>query len=472
MRAVIGLEFHIQLNTQSKAFSPETSSTGRPNMAVHPVSRGVPGAMPFLNAAMVEKGLRMALYCHSEITSVLEFDRKHYFYPDLPKGYQITQYRRPLAREGFLPVLAHGYEMPLNIGIQEMHLEEDSAKTTDRKQDILIDLNRAGIPLLELVTKAEIHEPEKASHTLQFVQKLVRYLDISDGNMENGSLRCDANISIRDEQGNSSPRLEVKNLNSAAALKMALKYEQKRLHKAWNSEQTIKAETRFYDDHRKETISGREKETAGEYRYLPEWDLLPVKIEKTMLDRVKNNLPPKIEESFHNLCNQYQLAVKTALMISEDLTSLRIFQNAVNRRYSPKRIANWLTNIIRNLPLRFENPKAAGITIGELAGMVDAKQISEKAAREILPELIAHPKGNIEEFIRQKELFLQKNSKYLINLVEKIIQSSPKEVEKYRSGKKSVLGYFMGEAMKRSGGTIDPQQAKELIEQKLNKNEH
>lgn len=469
MKTVIGLEFHIQLNTRSKAFSPERAAIAdaTPNTKVHPISRGVPGTLPVCNKAMPEKGIRLALSCQSKLADTLEFDRKHYFYPDLPKGYQITQHRKPLATGGRLAVLAHGYDTPVEIKIREMHLEEDSAKTLNTDHQILIDLNRAGIPLLELVTEPDIHNVEFAVSTLRYLQNLVRYLDISDGKMEDGSLRCDANISVIDSHGNSTPQLEVKNINSATALKHALTFEKNRLEESLRQGKVISSETRFYDDTHKKTISGRLKESSVEYRYLPEWDLQLVTINSDLIDPVRNAIPEPMEDIFNRIRKEHGLQAETARLLCEDQTIVTIFDTAITQSKTPAQVAKWLTGPLRHITFLPEKAEKYGKQIGELARLTEQNKITENKARELLPELFRNPDKTASQLAEEKNLFLEENPHFLINLVDEILNNSPQEVEKYKKSKKSMIDFFMGKVMKSSGGKVDPGQAKALIEERL-----
>lgn len=467
MRTIIGLEFHIRLSARMKAFSPELlpAADALPNSNVHPISQGAPGTLPVCNREMVLKGLRMALACQADIAESLEFDRKHYFYPDLPKGYQITQHRKPLATAGRIRCYNHGGQSFI-IELEEMHLEEDSARSIRHAQQRLIDLNRAGAPLLELVSKARITSPQQAADMLLSVQRLVRYLGISDGKMEDGSLRCDANISVMN--GNkSTPRMEVKNMNSVAALKHALAYEQKRLSQALEQKTALRSETRFYQEAEKETIHGRFKEDAAAYRYLPEWDLPPVKIDDKILSEAQAMLPKPMEKLMDVFVQTYGLRPEVALLLFERRKVPMLFMAVARSSKNPVRAANWLNGILKNDSFEDKSLEESAQKISALIDFAEQGRISESSARSVLAEWIHSKQLNLEEFVKKKDLLIEDDSGYLTNLVQQILDDSPAEVKRYRTGKKALIGFFMGRLMKTSGGKAEPEKAKELLKKKL-----
>lgn len=470
MNTIIGMEFHIRLNTRTKAFSDVAIAAfdDPPNTAVDAVTAGEPGSLPVVNKSMVDKGLMLALACNANIADTLEFDRKHYFYPDLPKGYQITQHRKPLATGGALLVMnADGImtELPL----LQLHLEEDSAKTVITEDNLYLDLNRAGNPLLEMVTAAEIRNAAMAVDTFHAVQNLVRYLLISDARPEEGSFRCDANISVADNQGISSARVEIKNINSTAALKSALEYEENRLKYAVEAGISGRDETRCWDEKAKQTVHERYKESEIQYRYLPEWDLPPVSLGKEYTAKLAKELPEHPAAVFKELVSKYGISIETATVVS----NRRLFADIVRNIQEPEKTITLVTNWLKG-PLRTMSecdPEVAGKRLSELAGLVLNNKINDTSAREIMSDAVTFTKGDAEMLALNKNKLITTCSADLINLVEHLLAEYPAEVRLYREGKKVVFGFLMGRLMQASQGRIDPREASELLRNKLETDE-
>ncbi len=472
MKTTIGLEFHIRLVTRTKAFSAEALAApdALPNTAADSLSRGEPGSLPVVNKTMVEKGIILALAAEAVICDTLEFDRKHYFYPDLPKGYQITQHRKPLAQGGIIKIVNSDGSV-MKLPLREMHLEEDSAKSLLRGSEILLDVNRAGIPLIEVVTEPAIGNAGMAAGAFTALQDLVKYLRISEARPEQGSIRCDANISVTDDHGQNSGRVEIKNMNSTAALKAALQYEEKRLMKKLSEGELIKDETRAWDDLSLQTRHERFKESSVQYRYLPEWDLPPIHLDKRLRDRLAGEMPVLPAEMFIKLQQQYNIPPETAKIISSNRFMSDVFQQVENKDKNAAIVSNWLRGPLRNSEKKITDINLAARNLSQLAQLVLDSKISESAARQIIHEAASFTKGNVAKLAAQKNVIIRADSVYLLNLVERILVEYPEEVRKYRNGKRSVLGFFMGKMMESSRGRIDPVKANELLKEKLEKDE-
>jgi aspartyl-tRNA(Asn)/glutamyl-tRNA(Gln) amidotransferase subunit B len=370
-----------------------------------------------------------------------------------------------MATGGRISCYNHNGE-PFSVELEEMHLEEDSARSIMWGQQRLIDLNRAGAPLLELVSKPVIESPRQAADMLLSVQRLVRYLGISDGKMEDGSLRCDANISMYHGRRNSA-RMEVKNMNSVAALRNALEFEQKRLGQAMEQNIGSQPETRFYRETNKDTIHGRFKEDTADYRYLPEWDLPAVSIDNNILSEAKAELPEPMEKLMNTFIQTYGLRPETALLLFERRKVPMLFLAAARSSKNPVRAANWLNGVLKNHSFDNISLEKSAQKLSALIGLTEQGRISDSNARSILPEWMCSKQLNPEEFVKTKDLLIESDSVYLANLVQQILDESPSEVKRYKAGRKSLIGFFMGRLMKASGAKAEPVKAKQLLQKKL-----
>lgn len=471
---VIGLEIHVQLNTRSKIFSPDAVSFAQePNTQAGEITLAYPGTLPKLNREVVNLALRMAVACRSSINRLQLFDRKNYFYPDLPKGYQLTQDRAPLCRGGHLAVPTRSGL--LRIELEKIHMEEDAGKLLHRdgSDESLVDFNRAGVPLLEIVTRPVIHSATDAAAALTEVRKLVRFLGISDGNMEEGSLRCDANVSIRPKGTQPLGRkVEIKNLNSIRNLSHAIEYDVERQIGLSEAGLPVVSETRGYDAESGRTFPQRTKEELSDYRYFPDPDLVPLIVDSTWLDEIRAAMPTLPDEWFHRLTSEYGLSATDALTLTETPEGIQYFDELCREGVRYKAAANWMIGPVRSIlnergwsvaefPLR--PSRMAGII-----GLVESEQVSfSAAAQRLLPAMVASPQEEPAGMANSLGLLKVRDEGMLESVVDEVIREFPLKVEEYHKGKKGIVAMFMGEVMKRTSGKADPVKANELITRKL-----
>ncbi|MBX5438234.1 MAG: Asp-tRNA(Asn)/Glu-tRNA(Gln) amidotransferase subunit GatB [Thermoflavifilum sp.] len=482
--AVIGLELHVQLLTASKLFSADPAHfTAEPNTHIHAISLAHPGTLPRLNRKAIEQAIKLGLACQSQITRVNYFDRKNYFYPDLPKGYQITQHHTPICTGGYLTfyLQEHTHSIRRQVRIHHMHLEEDAGKLLHQHQQSLIDFNRAGVPLLEIVTEPDLHSPEEAAACLTALRRLVRYLGVSDGNMEEGSLRCDVNVSVRPAgQTTLGTKVEIKNLNSVRFVRRALEYEINRQIAELQQGNAITQHTRGYDEQRNLTYPQRQKEMAHDYRYFPEPDLSPFVITDEMLDAIRQQLPPPQETLIDTYQHQFGLSFSEAWQLTESPTIVQFFSDTLhllaaktaNLETMAAPVAHWLLGPIRAYVSNHHLPEPAGqLTprqLAELIQLIENKTISfSTAAQQLLPSLLEGTSLSPTQLITQLGLHAQPDTQQLIACVEETLQAMPDKIKQYRSGKKGLLSFFVGEVMKKTQGKANPQLIHELIRERL-----
>lgn len=472
--AVIGLEIHIQLKTESKAFCADSALYGEsPNTLVSAISLGHPGTLPMHNISAIEYATKLGLALNCNITQFNGYARKNYFYADLPKGYQISQDKTPICTGGFVEIPSKNGNK--NITITRIHMEEDSGKSMHDQDlyDSLIDYNRAGVPLVELVSEPEIKSGEEAYLFVSEIRKLVRYLDICDGNMEEGSMRCDANISIRPKGSQTfGTKVEVKNMNSMTNVKRAIEFEIKRQTEAVLAGEKIVSETRSFNAANGTTTSMRSKEEAQDYRYFPEPDLPPFIINQGFLDKVKISLPELPKALFEKFTQQLGLSDYDAQVLTEDRETAAYFTELYVQCKHAKNAANWILGPIKS----WLNEQAKDITLfpinptklSKLIQLVMENTISHTAAVSVvLPELIVNPSLEPIEIAKSKNILQNTNSEELENWVLKVLESMPEKVEEYQNGKKGLLGLFVGEVMKLSKGSADPKKVNEIVRKKL-----
>lgn len=471
---VVGLEVHAQLLTKTKAFSSDRNEYGNlPNTNTSAISLGHPGTLPVLNEKSVEYAVKLGLAVDANIRSYNEFARKNYFYADLPKGYQITQDTTPICNGGFIEIKdADGNTK--KIGLTRIHMEEDSGKSIHDLSpfDTMIDLNRAGVPLLEIVSEPDMRSGDEAYQYLTEVRKLVRYLEICDGNMEEGSLRCDANISVR-EKGSTEfgTRVEVKNLNSIRNVKRAIEYEFKRHIGLIEEGQEIRKATLTFNAQTGETSIMRTKEEADDYRYFPEPDLQPLEITQDYIDEVRQTLPPLPKQLFRKYVG-LGLSEYDASMLTDDKHIALYFETLLNHVESAKSGVNWMMGEVKG----YINELAIGIdefpiTPQRLAGLInmvdEGKMGRTLASQQLFPIMIKEPQKTPVELAKENNLVQVNNLDELEQWIQKSIDAYPDKVEEYRGGKKGILGLFMGEVMRLSGGKADPKKTNQLLRQKL-----
>jgi aspartyl-tRNA(Asn)/glutamyl-tRNA(Gln) amidotransferase subunit B len=474
---VVGLEVHIQLLTQSKAYSGDANAFGSlPNTNVSVISLGHPGTLPRVNKKQIEFAIRMGLACNMEIHHEMHFARKNYFYADLPKGYQITQDKTPICTGGYITIKDDAGN-DKNISLIRAHMEEDAGKSIHDQDpfDTLIDLNRAGVPLVELVSAPDIRSSKEAYNYLAEVRRLVRYLDICDGNLEEGSMRCDANVSVRlkgaQEYGT---RAEVKNMNSLRNVQRAIEFEMKRQIDLIEAGGTIVQETRSFDASNGSTFSMRSKELAHDYRYFPEPDLPPLVLSPSQIEEVRKAMPALPQELFFKYTSQLGLSAYDAGVLTENKEIAWYFESLIQHTAHYKAAANWLSGDIKS----YLNANAIGIEsfkldAERLAGLIELVQSSKVsysvAAQKIFPLLADGDARTALQIAQDMNLLIDTNENEIESIAREILAEWPDKVTEYRNGKTGLLGLFMGELMKRSKGKANPKTANEIVKNLLEK---
>jgi aspartyl-tRNA(Asn)/glutamyl-tRNA(Gln) amidotransferase subunit B len=475
--AVIGLEIHAQLQTNTKAYSSDKNEYGAtPNTNVSVVTLGHPGTLPMYNKTAINFAVKMGLACDSKITQDMIFARKNYFYPDLPKGYQITQDETPICTGGKILIKTEDGQ-DKEVALTRIHLEEDAGKSIHDLDpfNTLIDLNRAGVPLIEIVSEPEIKSPVEAYNYVTEVRRLVRYLEICDGNMEEGSLRCDANVSVMlkgaKEFGN---RTEVKNMNSMRNVQKAIEFEIKRQIDLIEQGETIVTETRSFNAANGSTVSMRSKEAANDYRYFPEPDLQPIQVTQEYVEGVKKQMPPLPHFLFKKYTQEYGLSEYDANVLTDDKSIALYFEEVTKNTTNFKSASNWVTVTVKS----YLNEKAIEINefpvspkqVAEIIDLIDAGKISNSiASQKIFPMLIESPSKTAIQIAEENNLIQNSNADEITELIEKALAKFPDKVEEYKAGKKGLLGLFMGEVMKLSQGKADPKMASKHLKEFLEK---
>lgn len=475
--AVIGLECHVQLLTRTKMYSSDAAEYGAlPNTNVSVITLGHPGTLPKVNKRAIEFAVRLGLAVKSNIREENQFARKNYFYADLPKGYQITQDKTPICNGGFVPIkLKDGSTKHINL--TRIHMEEDAGKSLHDIDpfESLIDLNRAGTPLLEIVTEPDFTSGEEAYTYLNEIRKLVRYLDICDGNMEEGSLRCDANISVRLKGAKEyGKKVEVKNMNSFRNVERAINYEIKRQIDLIESGEIVAVETRSFDAVNGSTFSLRSKESANDYRYFPEPDLQPVFVTQDYINEVKANLPPLPNDLFVRFTKELSLSEYDANNLTELKGIALYFVELISQTKNYKAAANWMMGSIKSYlnenALTIEQFPIKPKTMADLIALIDDGKVSNAAAsQKLFPELILHPNDNPSEIAQRLDLIQTSDSGALQELVNQALAKFPEKIAEYKGGKTGLLGLFVGEVMKLSKGKADPKMANQLVKDALEK---
>ncbi|MEP7127322.1 MAG: Asp-tRNA(Asn)/Glu-tRNA(Gln) amidotransferase subunit GatB [Chitinophagales bacterium] len=468
--AVIGLEVHAQLFTASKFFCADAISFGAaPNTHAGTFTMAHPGTLPKLNNKAIEFAVKMGLACHCSIQQVNHFARKNYFYPDLPKGYQVTQHENPICFNGYLDVEVTGKIK--RVRIHHIHLEEDAGKSMHDQDPFFsfIDLNRAGVPLIEIVTEPDISTPEEAHAFVTEVRKLVRYLDICDGNMEEGSLRCDANVSVR-KKGDTTlgAKNEIKNLNSIRHVKQAVAFEIKRQMAAISKGEIIKQDTLSFDETKSVTYSIRSKELANDYRYFPEPDLPPVIISEEMIQRIKEQMPSLPEQVKQELMTTFSLSEYDASVLAEEKETSGYFFAVAAKSKNYKAAANWIMGPVRSYlneySISLKEFRLSPEVLAELIEMIDENKLSFTAASQrIFPELIKRENSSAKEIAGELGVLQESGEAIIQKFVTEAMEKFPDKIREYKQGKKGVMGLLMGEVMKLSKGTADPKVAGRLL---------
>jgi aspartyl-tRNA(Asn)/glutamyl-tRNA(Gln) amidotransferase subunit B len=471
---VIGLEIHAQILTKSKAFSADKAEYGNhPNTNVSAISLGHPGTLPRHNRDAVEKSIRVGLAFGSRIERFNKYSRKNYFYADLPKGYQITQFDTPICIGGVVKIkLKDGSTKDINL--TRAHMEEDTGKSMHDMdvENSLIDYNRAGTPLIEIVTEPDIRTGEEAYQFLTEVRKVLRYLDVCDGNMEEGSLRCDCNISVRPVGTEKfGTKVEVKNMNSMSNVKRAIEYETERQIAAIRNGETLVSETRSFDAVKNNTFSMRSKEMVNDYRYFPEPDLPPLIVTDEMIQEIAAGMPALPEELFQKFTKIYELNAYDAGVLTESKEIAAFFEAICTHTSNYKAAANWtmvnLKGYLNENALDFTEVKISPLTIAKLIQLIDTGKISHSAAQKVFPELLADLNAEPLAVAEKLNLIQSADSGMLNDVIQKALDKYPDKVAEYKSGKTGLLGLFMGEVMKLSGGKADPKVASEMVRKAL-----
>ena len=470
---VIGLEVHVQLSTKTKLFSGASTSFGsEPNTQVDLIDLGLPGVLPVANKEAFYKAIRFGLATNAEINQVSMFDRKNYFYPDLPKGYQITQMEKPIVGKGSIVINVDGDEKLINI--TRAHLEEDAGKSIHDLFDgeTGIDLNRAGTPLLEIVSEPEISSAKEAVAYFKAIHQLVTFLDICDGNMSQGSMRCDVNVSVKKHDNDVlGTRAEIKNINSFKFIERAIHFEVARQIKLLEKGEIIVQETRLYDSVKNETRSMRSKEAANDYRYFPEPDLLPVVISDNELEEIKSTLPELPKQKEIRFINEHNLEESEAKILASSKAMANLFEDASEKTKDSSLIAKWLVGDVSALlnkdNISIEESKLSSVNFAKLIERISDKTISGKIAKSVLEEVWIS--GNdIDEIIEEKGLVQIQDESILENIAKKIIDENPDQVNAYKGGKDRLFGFFVGQVMKETQGKANPQGVNEILNKLLN----
>lgn len=474
-QAVIGLEVHAQMLTKSKAYSSDINEFGAvPNSNVSVITLGHPGTLPRMNSKTIEYAIRLGLACESKIAPEQHFARKNYFYPDLPKGYQITQDTTPICTEGQV-IIKDNDGNEKSIGITRIHMEEDAGKSMHDVDiyDTLVDLNRAGVPLLEIVSEPDIRSSQEAYNYLTEVRKLVRYLEICDGNMEEGSLRCDANISVMEVGAREfGTKVEVKNMNSIRNVQKAIEFEINRQIEAIENGEVISQETRSFDALKGITISMRSKEAANDYRYFPEPDLLPITVTQEQIDEVKSKMPPLPRALFLKYTGEFGLSDYDALNLTDNKDIALYYEQIIEHTKNFKAAANWvmgdIKSFLNNRGLEITEFPVKASAIAELITIIeDGKISSSSASQKVFPVLLENPEKSPLQIAEELNIIQDSNEDAILAFVNEVIKQHPDEVTRYKNGEKQLVGFFMGQLMRISKGKADPKAANQLMRQRL-----
>ena len=469
---VIGLEVHAQLKTKSKIFAPDKNEFGQePNSLTSPITLGMPGVLPVLNKECVNMGILTGLALNCEIPSRCKFDRKQYFYPDLPKGYQISQYDEPICVNGYLDINGK------RIGITRAHLEEDAGKLVHAGADglagssySLVDLNRAGTPLLEIVSEPDMRSSEEARNYMEELRDIVRYIGVCDGNLEEGSMRCDANISIMPKGSKEfGTRAEIKNVNSFSALQRAIEYEIERQIEIVEEGGQVVQETRLWDDNSRETRSMRGKEDAHDYRYFPEPDLMPLEISREWVQRIKDSMP-ELPAQKRARYQGLGLSEYDANVIVEQMGLALFFDKVLELGATPKIAVNFIMGEIaaylKEDHIEITDTKLTPENLAELISLIEKGTISNNIGKQIIIEMMKD--GTKASAIVEKKGLSQITDEGAIKeIVQKIVDANPAQVQAYKNGKTNLLGFFVGQVMKETKGRANPKTVNELVRQML-----
>ena len=467
-KTVVGLEVHVQLASKTKIFCGcRTDFGAEANTQICPVCLGLPGSLPVFNRKVLELSLRTAITLNCSIAETMKFDRKNYFYPDLPKAYQISQFDMPLATKGYVDIEVNGKTK--RIGVTRVHLEEDAGKLIHAEKESLVDFNRCGTPLIEIVSEPDLNNPEEAYEYLKKLKSILDYLEVSDCNMQEGSLRCDANVSLMLEDANElGTKVEIKNLNSFKAVRDALAFEVTRQEIELDEGGKIFQETRLWDEDGKKTISMRLKEEAHDYRYFPDPDLPKFTIETSMVNDITNNLPELGHEKKIRFINDYSISEYDAGILTSSKAMADYYEKCLTILNEPKEVANWLIGPVlselKNIDKDFNTTKLDPQELIEMIKLVKENKVNAKTAKdEILPEIIENYKKTAD-ILGEKDIMQVSNETDLNTFIKQVITENEKSVNDYQQGKKGAIMYLVGQVMRLSKGKADPKKVKKLLE--------
>tara|TARA_B100000085_G_scaffold20412_3_gene17337 strand:- start:37 stop:1479 length:1443 start_codon:yes stop_codon:yes gene_type:complete len=467
---VIGIEIHAQVNSKSKLFSSSPTDFGsKPNSQVSLIDAAMPGMLPVINKFCIEQAVKSGIGLNAKINKKSIFDRKNYFYQDLPQGYQISQYKDPIVGEGFVEIETENGQK--KIGVERLHLEQDAGKSLHDQDPnfTFVDLNRSGIALMEIVSKPDMSSPEEAVEYVRKVRSILRYLGTCDGNMEQGSLRADVNVSVNKPGNEYGTRCEIKNLNSFKFIHAAIVYEAKRQIKLIEQGESVNQETRLFNTQSGETRSMRSKEDAHDYRYFPDPDLLPLTLDDDWIKGLQDSIPELPDQIKERFINEYSLSSYDANIIVSDKATSEYFEDVVKNR-NPKLVTTWVTgelfSILNKKNLIIEDSPITSKQLGELVDNIENGKISNRQAKEVLEEMCESGKGALE-IIDEKGLSQISDENEIESLVDNVLNSNPENVKKYKNGKDKLFGFFVGEAMKLSKGKANPKIVNDLIKKKL-----
>ena len=471
---VVGLEVHAQLMTQSKLFCGDSIAYGaEPNTHVSPITLGHPGTLPKMNRKAIEYAVKMGLACHCEIEQHNYFARKNYFYPDLPKGYQVSQHTTPICKTGYVTIKTGDEER--NIRLNRIHLEEDAGKSIHDVDDenTCIDYNRAGTPLIEIVTEPDLRSSDEAFAFVSEIRKLVRYLEVCDGNMEEGSLRCDANISVRKKgETKLGTRVEVKNLNSIRNVKRAIDVEANRLIEIIEAGGTIQQQTRSFDANTGTTQAIRDKEDADDYRYFPEPDLTPFHLQDEFIEKIRRSIPVLPEERIEKYTTKLKLSDYDASVLTEERVVSDYFEQIILHTTNYKAAANWMLGPVKS----WMNENGKEITefplkpeqLVSLITLIDEGKVNfSSASTKIFPALLANPDKEAASIAKEENLIQESDVSAIGPIIDQVLDKFADKVQEYKKGKKGLLALFVGEVMKQTKGKADPKVTNKILLEKL-----
>ena len=470
---VIGLEVHAQLKTKSKIFSPAPTEFGAaPNSQVNPICLGMPGVLPVLNGKALEYAVKAALAVNCEIHGRSRFARKNYFYPDLPKGYQISQYEEPFSTGGWLDIGANGAAK--KIRITRIHMEEDAGKLVHKNagSSSYVDLNRAGVPLIEIVSEPDIASAEEAVLYLKKLRTILMYIGVCDGNMEEGSLRCDANVSVRPRGSKTlGTKVEIKNVNSFKFIQKAIEYEVKRQVSVIEGDGKVVQETRLFDADKGVTFSMRTKEEAHDYRYFPDPDLLPVVIEREKIEELRASLPELPDQRLMRFTEEYKLPEYDASVLTASKEIADYFEECLGTYNNPKAVSNWImTEVMREMKEEGESGEipVSPRSLSGLLLLIDDGTISGKIAKDVFQEMVSTGR-TAKEIVEDKGIKQISDRGELENIISGILKDHPAEISRYKAGDEKLIGFFVGKVMKATQGKANPKVVNEILTAELSK---